>query len=299
MRVSSGQLSQYVLSGLSRQGAEYGKLIQQMSSGERITKPSDDPLGTVTLLGLHRDQQNMEQYLKNIGDVTSKLEQTESYLDASFDVLLRVQDLALAAKNGSASDSDRQAYASELKSLRDNLLDFANAKDEEGHYLMAGSQLDQAAIADDGTGNLVYQGDSLVRQVQVARGVTMGANITVNDIYFDAAGGFFQDLDAFITDLDTPGTDMTPSGTVMVDRMETTLASLNRALTDIGGRVSSLRSLDTAQQDVSLANDKIIGEIESLDYVAAADRANQIQLALTATQKTYSQLSQLSLFDYL
>lgn len=299
MRVSSGQLNQYVLAGLSRQGDAYATLIQQMSSGNRITKPSDDPLGTVTLLGLNREQSNLDQYGKNIESTSSSLEQAESYLDSSFNVLMRVQDLVLSGNNGSATDADRLAYASELKSLRDNLVDFANAQDGDGHYLMAGSQVDQPPVVDDGSGNLIYQGDGLIRQVQVAKGVSMGANISVEGIYFDAGGSFFQDLDSYITALETPGTDMSTVGGTMTNRVSHTVDTINRNLTDVGGRISSLQSLDTARQDVSLANDQIIGEIKDLDYADAADRANQIQLALTATQKTYSQLSQLSLFDYL
>ncbi|WKE66538.1 flagellar hook-associated protein FlgL [Gallaecimonas kandeliae] len=299
MRVSSAQLGQYVLKGLDRQGTEYAKVMEQMSSGYRITKPSDDPLGTVTLLGLKSEQGSLDQYRTNIGNVSSRLEKAESYLDSSYQVMLRVQDLTLSGTNGAATDADRLAYAGELQSLRDTLLDFANAQDEEGHYLFGGSQVDKPPLVDNGSGTLVYQGDSLGRQVQVAKGVSMDANETVQNIYFAGGNNFFADLDGFIQQLQTPGASVSASGAAMLGRIDGAITGINRSLTDIGGRLSSLHSLDTAQQDLGLANDKVIGQIQDLDYAAAADKVNQIQLTLTATQKTYSQLSQLSLFDYL
>src|SRR5690554_5194923 len=135
MRVSTGQLSQLVLQGLQRQDKEYAQLMTQMSSGYRINKISDDPLGTVTLLGIEREQSGYRQYRSNIDQVISRLEQTESYLSTSFNVLLRIQDLALGAANGAATQSDRQAMASELRNLHDTLISFANAQDEDGNYL--------------------------------------------------------------------------------------------------------------------------------------------------------------------
>lgn len=55
MRVSTGQLSQLVLQGLQQQDLEYAKVVIQMSSGYRINRISDDPLGSVTVLGIERE----------------------------------------------------------------------------------------------------------------------------------------------------------------------------------------------------------------------------------------------------
>jgi len=297
MRVSTGQLSQLVLQGLQRQDKEYAQLMTQMSSGYRINKISDDPLGTVTLLGIAREQSSYDQYRSNIDRVISRLEQTESYLDTSFNVLLRVQDLALGAVNGSATQSDRQALAAELRSLQDTLISFANAQDEDGNYLFSGSKLDTPPVADTGAG-LMYQGDNLRRDVPVAQGVTLISNETIESVYFNG-GSFFADLDAFITDLETDSATLDTTGPQIVSSLQRTMDGLNQKLTEVGSRIVSANSLDNAQEDLALANEKIRGNIRDLDYIDAVGRVNKIELALSTTQKTYSKLSQLSLFDYL
>src|SRR5690606_13216854 len=250
MRVSSGQLSQLVLQGMQRQDKEYAQLMTQMSSGYRINKISDDPLGTVTLLGIAREQSSYDQYRSNIDYVTSGLEQTESFLNTSFDVLLRIQDLVLTASNDSASESDRKAMSGELKSLQDTLVAFANAKDDEGNYLFSGSRLDTPPIADAG-GGFIYQGDDLRRQVPVAQGVTIAANETIESIYFHDSGSFFAHLDALITDLESGSTTLKTTGPALLDSLAQTIDGLGQKMTEVGSRIVSARSLDNAQEDLA------------------------------------------------
>lgn len=297
MRVSTGQLSRLVLQGLQQQDREYARVMTQMSSGYRINRTSDDPLGSISLLGIEREQSAFAQYQANARQIQSRMEQYESYLNTSFSALLRVQDLVLTAGNGASTADDRAAVASELSTLRDTLFEFANARDDEGHYLFGGSQLDRPPLAEDATG-VIYQGDSLRRDVPVANGVTIPANETIESVYFNG-GNFFNDLDRFIADLEVGGPALATTLPAMIDSVERTVAGIGQKLTEVGARISSARSLETAQQDLALANEKIRGRIQDLDYVDAVSRVNDIQLALDTTQKTYSKLSQLSLFNYL
>ncbi|MDX9875593.1 MAG: flagellar hook-associated protein FlgL [Spongiibacteraceae bacterium] len=301
MRVSTGQLQRYVLQGLNDQGLRYAEATRQMVTGERILRPSDDPLGTVTLLSLEREQQALNQYRANIGTVGSRLAKAQTYLQSSVDVLLRVQDLALAAVNGSHSETDRSAAALELINLRTTLLDLANARGEGGDYLFAGSRVDTIPVVTDASGNYIYQGDDLVRQVNVANGVAIASNDTAAAIFFDAdgVGNLFADLSSFIEALTTPGADIAVAGGVMLGRFNKTLDAVNYTLTDLGGRLNTLEQLDLAQQDLALVNEKTIGEIRDLDYADVMMRISQIELALGATQKSYATINQLTLFDYL
>ncbi|UDL05524.1 flagellar hook-associated protein FlgL [Marinobacter sp. CA1] len=297
MRVSSGQLNQIVLQGLRQQDKSYADVMTQMSSGLRINRISDDPLGTVSLIGLEREQTSYQQYRDNATRVMSRMEQSETYLDTSFNALLRVQDLALAASNDSATNDDRQALASELRTLKDTLVNFANARDEEGNYLFSGSQLGTAPVSDTGAG-LAYQGDNLRREVPVAQGVTLAANETIESVYFNG-GNFFTDLENFITDLETGSATLDTTGPAMLDAIDRTVNGIGQKLTEVGSRIKSAKSLDMAQEDLALTNEKIRGKIQDLDYLDAMGRVSQIELAMNTTQKTYSKLSQLSLFNHL
>jgi flagellar hook-associated protein 3 FlgL len=113
------------------------------------------------------------------------------------------------------------------------------------------------------------------------------------------AGNLFDDLTDFIEVLNTPGTDANAAAHAMKARLDSTMNAINFTLTDIGGRMNTLAQLDLAQEDLGLANQQIIGELKDLDYAEAMSRVAQIELALTATQKTFANINSLSLFDYL
>src|SRR5690606_773904 len=199
----TGQLSQLVLQGLQRQDREYANAMTQMSSGYRINRISDDPLGSISLLGIEREQSSFSQYQANASRVQSRMEQSESYLNTSSNPVLRTQDLTLQSGTGAPRGGDRAAAASQLRTLRDTLFEFANARDEEGNCLFSGSQLDRPPLGEDAAG-VIYQGDSLRREVRVAKGVTIPAHETIESVYFEG-GNFFNDLDGCIAALDAGG----------------------------------------------------------------------------------------------
>ena len=71
------------------------------------------------------------------------------------------------------------------------------------------------------------------------------------------------------------------------------------SITELGGRQNALTLLTDSNEDVSLVNQKIEGELSRLDYAGATIDLNDYQLALGATQKTYLKINQMSLFSLL
>lgn len=62
MRISDTQFSQMMLQSLQLNNAGLGKVMQQMSTGDRLTKLSDDPMASIKLLNLDREGSAIEQY---------------------------------------------------------------------------------------------------------------------------------------------------------------------------------------------------------------------------------------------
>ncbi|MDX1265854.1 MAG: flagellar hook-associated protein FlgL, partial [Oceanisphaera sp.] len=185
MRVSTGQIQRIMMHSMEKGGADYGKLLQQMASGDRLLKPSDDPLATVRLQGIDKELSALGQYEKNAEQVKTRLGQEETQIDTMKDVLLRLRDMTVEAGNGAYSQADRQALTQEMDSLKQNLLDLANARNEEGHYLFSGSKTDVAAVAETAPGVFSYQGDDYQRQVAIAIGVTIPSNDSAERLLFD------------------------------------------------------------------------------------------------------------------
>ncbi|MGU3842542.1 flagellar hook-associated protein FlgL, partial [Vibrio diabolicus] len=139
MRISDNQFSQMMLQSLQGNNAGLGHVLQQMTTGERLTKLSDDPMASIKLLNLDRENSAIAQYQNNIANVKTTLSSQETHLDSVKESLMSMRDIALWGANGSLTDQDRTGMITELKSYRDSIESSFNAQDEEGHYLFSGT----------------------------------------------------------------------------------------------------------------------------------------------------------------
>ena len=289
---------------MSKSSVQLAKLMAQMASNKRIQLPSDDPIASVRLLRIQREEASLNQYTTNIANVSGNLSIQETNLVSTSDTMLNVRDLLLWAANGSNTSEDLGAIANELKSLEKTILSFANVRDEEGRYLFAGTLSDQPAVEFD-TATEIYSviGNNKHREAAVANGVLVTENVTAAEI-FGPGMDMLNDLHGLIKILEDPALDVTdPAVRAQIDstiaQLDLTQAKLLGAVTDLGGRQNTLELLGESNSQVNLANKKIEGELSTLDYAKASIDLNNYQLSLQATQKTYIKINGLSLFSLL
>ena len=292
MRVSTGQIQRVMIQSMEQSGADYGKLLQQMATGNRLLKPSDDPLATVRLQGIDKELSALSQYEKNAEQVKSRLGQEETQIDAMKDTLLRLRDMAVQAGNGAYSQADRQALTQEMESLKDTLLSLANGRNEEGHYLFSGSKTDTPAIVEDPPGTFTYQGDDYQRQVAIANGVTIAANDSAEKLL----GNTLQEVHDFIHVLKTESGDISAQVGKMLTAMDTGIGNVTRTLTDLGGRINGLEQVVAAHGEMQVFGQGLHNDLSALDYGEAAMNMQQMLLALQSTQQAYVNVNKLSLF---
>ncbi|MCS6947580.1 MAG: flagellar hook-associated protein FlgL, partial [Steroidobacteraceae bacterium] len=68
---------------------------------------------------------------------------------------------------------------------------------------------------------------------------------------------------------------------------------------EVGARVSAIDSADAAREAFQLENQRLLSQLQDVDYAAAVSLMNQQLLALQAAQQSYTRIAQLSLFNYL
>lgn len=307
MRLSTSQLNDVMLTSMQTSTTGVNKAFIQLNSGEKMLKPSDDPLGSVQLMMLDREQATIDQFQKNISNLTGELGQLESHLDGTNNTMLRIQELATSVLNASNSTQEgREAIATELDNLLDQLVDTANSKSASGDYLFAGTMTDTQPVSrDPDTGKFVYQGNSDQREVRVAESMTIPANQTADTLFFQGGNGeggsdIFNTLDELVTTLRDPsveGDALTSKVTAAQSNIDDTLTAVNQVWTAVGGDMSSLDSVSGSHEDNSLLNKNLIGEVKDLDYSEAILSLNTQMAALQASQMTYSKIQNLSLFN--
>ncbi|GAB6390353.1 flagellar hook-associated protein FlgL [Stutzerimonas marianensis] len=304
MRISNAQITAMMHGSLNVSSEKLGKLMQQMATGERMLLPSDDPISAVRVLRIQREEATLSQYRTNIANVSGNLSKQESNLKAASDTMLNVRDLLLWAANGSNTSEDLAAIANELGNLEKTILSFANVRDEEGRYLFSGTLSDRPAITfDEASQTYALTGNDQYRQAAVANGVLVEENVTAAQV-FGGGVALLNELNALVTRLADPALDASDpavqaSVTATLNSLDATHGELLGAVSELGGRQNTLTLLSSSNEEVSLVNQKIEGELSQLDYATASIDLNNYQLSLQATQKTYLKINGLSLFGML
>lgn len=168
MRISSQQAFNLGVKGIQKNYAEMIRTQQQISSGNRILTPADDPVASVRLMQLEQQRSMLGQYKENLVAANNSLVQEESTLDSVNDIMQRIRVLAEEAGNGALSQSDRQSIAAELREREDELLGLMNTKNARGEYQFSGFQGKTQPFVRQGDGSFVYNGDEGQRKLQVA-----------------------------------------------------------------------------------------------------------------------------------
>ncbi|MDT8358598.1 MAG: flagellar hook-associated protein FlgL, partial [Methanomicrobiaceae archaeon] len=138
MKVSNRFLYYQLVKDLSSTTEKLFNLNGQISSGKRINRPSDDPMGLSSVL-LYRTELNaFDQFKKSIDHAQGWLSRMDTILIDVDDLLSRASELAVRESSSTATAATRQGAAEELMQIRSMILSHANSK-YGGKYLFGGT----------------------------------------------------------------------------------------------------------------------------------------------------------------
>ncbi|MEM7562782.1 MAG: flagellar hook-associated protein FlgL [Pseudomonadota bacterium] len=171
MRISTSQIYTQGIEAFQQQQVKLAKLQQQISTGVRLTKPSDDPIASSRVLELEQVISLKQQYQVNIDLAESRLEVEEATLSSVENLVFRLRELAIQGNNAALDDGSRQAVRQEMNERLDELISLANTRDAGGDYMFAGYQSRTQPFVETQTGSVthvVYQGDQGQRSLQIS-----------------------------------------------------------------------------------------------------------------------------------
>ena len=114
MRVTTGMAVGTLTSNLGRSYERITRFQNQLSSGTRLNKLSDDPAGVERSLALRSELRNTEQFQKNIADGVGWLQLSEATLNSLETLFVEARGLAVHGATSTYNSSQRNAIADEL-----------------------------------------------------------------------------------------------------------------------------------------------------------------------------------------
>lgn len=303
MRIATSQFQATMSRGLQDNQSNLAYLTAAIANGNKIQVPSDDPVTSVRLSRLTREEAIVGQYRDNIAAIKIRLSTNETYLSSMVNDITQSKDLLVWASDASNTPDDLKSMVTTMTSLRDSIYYSTNEKDQEGRYIFSGTLTDTPAISYDAAAapgsRYTFTGNTGEQKSVVGNGITQTVNVDVSGME-----KLLNLMDTTIDQLSQPGaSSSTPSLRAALDaNMDGATTGLDLVagkIATFGGAQNVMETLDGNHANVSLSNQTALIDLGQLDLTQATTELNGYNLALQASYKAYSKISGLSLFNIL
>lgn len=168
MRISTQQFFQLNMTSLQDHAARVGQTQLQLTRGEKLLTPADDPSGATRVLALEQRIAGLQQYSRNVGQLEGNIQVEETAVAQIHSLLDDARERLIDVNNGTHNESDYATFANDLAQIRDQLQSIGNSKNANGEFMFAGTATDTQPFIRDAAGNYLYQGNQQSRSVPVA-----------------------------------------------------------------------------------------------------------------------------------
>ena len=189
MRVSSAYFTQRGLNSILEQQHRLADIQEQVSSGKRLLRPSDDPTGAAQILRLEQALSVTDQYQRNAENALNRLTLEEATLDSVQESLIRIREIAIQGTNSTIGNVDRAALAQEVRERLNEIVSLANTKDANQEFLFSGYKVTTKPFTEAADGTFIYSGDQGQRALQISSGRQIMDSDSGNDVFVNVKNG--------------------------------------------------------------------------------------------------------------
>jgi flagellar hook-associated protein 3 FlgL len=139
MRITTKELQRNMLYVINDRYSDLADLQNQMSTGKRLQRPSDDPVDVANTLKLQTKSTELQQFKKNINDGLAFMGVTETAMESMNTLLQRVRELSIEAASDTLSADERSYINDEAAQLFKQCIALVNTQ-YKGDYIFNGTQ---------------------------------------------------------------------------------------------------------------------------------------------------------------
>jgi len=221
------------------------QLQNQLSSGHRINRPSDDPVGIQNAMRLKSNISSVEQWKNNADEALSYMNTTDSTLGDMTSMLQRVREITVQGANGTLAPVDRGAIADEVDQISAQLKMLANTQ-IGSKYIFSGTATDKELILSDGSFSPDANGFPI--KFEVGNNLSLDISVSGQALFGNATSGVLATL-----------------GTLSADLRSGNSAGINNALTKIDIDIDNVITL---RAGLGARTNRMTALREQLDYTS-------------------------------
>ena len=244
------------------------KATEKLSSGYKINRAADDAAGLTISEKMRSQIRGLTQASSNAQDGISAVQTAEGALNEVEDMLQRMNELAVKAKNDTNMTADRDAIKSEIDALTTEIDRVQSATQFNNQNLLTGSFTGKSLQVGANSSNVITISISNMKASQI--GLTSMSVASASD-----AGASIDKIKSAIASVSKQRSDL---GAVQ-NRLEHTIKNLDNVVENTTAAESQIRDTDMASQMVEYSKNNILAQAGQ-SMLAQANQSNQGVLSL-------------------
>ncbi|MBN2644230.1 MAG: flagellar hook-associated protein FlgL [Desulfuromonadaceae bacterium] len=309
---------------ISRLTSELEDLRTQAATGKKLNAPSDDPAAIRPVLSARSQISSTDRFIESISTAVDRLDNQDTYLDTVENLLVSAKEKAINAINGTLSDADLETLATSIGYIKEQMISLGNSQ-VGGQYIFSGFLEDTQAFVADGD-FVSYQGDNNIKRLEASPGEYIQTNLAGSEVFqglkdVDGDGTLDQvgeNIFDMLTNLEYAmrgysGQDVQlydgsgnpvevrhiPELTDLLGTLESSADQVRSARGRMGNNAERLETSKSHLESVRIDLEGILSRYEDADIVDVITEITQTETAFKGALQVTSQVSELSILDYL
>ncbi|WP_223701304.1 flagellar hook-associated protein FlgL [Sutcliffiella deserti] len=291
MRVTQSMLSQNSMRQLSSSYGKMGKLMEQLSTGKKISRPSDDPVVAMKGMFYRTNLTELQQYKRNLSESYAWMENSEAALDHVQSVMHRGRELMVQGTNDTLSPEDRKAIAVEIEQLKEDFVQVSNTQ-VAGRYIFNGTAIDKPRITDPSNPESVSTENSPF-EIEVSKGIKLQANINADNVFNKE---MIEVWNGIQTALETSDMDSLKE---LMGRFDKQTDAISAERSELGARYNRLEMVDNRIGYQEVVATRILSDNEDADIEKVITELTSQESVHRASLGVGARIIQPSLMDFL
>ncbi|BFT64946.1 flagellin domain-containing protein [Pseudomonas moorei] len=272
LTVNTNTTSLNVQKNLNRASDALSTSMQRLSSGLKINSAKDDAAGLQIATRMTSQIRGGNQAIQNANDGISVAQTAEGALQASTDILQRMRELAVKARNGTNGTADQTATNSEFAQMSDELTRISASTNLNGKNLLDGSAgtVQLQVGANTGSANRI---DLVLSSKFDAVSLSVGSGTVV--LTGATSATLSANIDNAITAIDAA------------------IANINATRANLGASQNRLTSTISNLQNIVENTTAAQGRVQDTDFAAETANLTKQQTLQQASTSVLAQANQL------
>lgn len=273
------------------------KTQEQLTTGKKISRPSDDPVVAMKGMTYRTNLTEVEQYKRNLSEAYNWMDNSDAALDKATSVMQRIRELTVQASNGTYEESQKGMIGKEIEQLKEHLVSIANTQ-VAGKYIFNGNDTTNKPVDLSKTPSVSTNANPV--NLELSQGIEVAVNINPKNVFTHTAGtpesGLFGDINELMKALDgTSGEEI--SG--FLDKLDSHIDYLVAERAELGARYNRIELIDARVSEQEVIANRILSDNEDADIERVITDLKMQESLHRAALGVGSRIMQPTLMDFL